>query len=818
MKLSLNWLKNFVDLESLTAQEIASKLTMGAFEVEEVKPFGPALEEPILVGEILEIAKHPNADRLQVATVTTDRSNKLQIVCGAKNIKIGQKVPVSLPGAVVVNRKDGTKLAIKKTKIRGVESSGMLASPGELGIETGDPEGIFILPKNAPLGKSIIDYLDIKQDTVLEVGSRSNRGDALSVYGLAREISALTNKKTTKLDIKEPDFDSSVNPVTCEIEDKNDTFLFYTVTIENIQIKESPNWLKQLLSSVGTKPISNIVDITNYINFTFGQPMHAYDKSKLSGNLTARRAKKGEKITTLDNKVRELKEGTLVIADNQHPVAIAGIMGSKDTEVTDKTKDIVFEAAVFNPVKVRKGSREVGLTSESSKRFERQVDSNFTYKALLKAIELTLGLAKADTGNIKVSKVQQAGAPIVKDIKIMLYTNEVKRVLNIELKPDEISQMLEKLDFKCKPKSQNLVEIAVPEHRSSDITRQIDIIEEIARLYSYDKIPTEPPSSLISTKKEDNFTYTIKNHLLSAGFSEAYLSSLTGDHLLKIKDFSFDDSRAIRMMNPLSQEHSVLRQRLLPGLLEAAKLNKNYQVEEVSLFEIGKVYFADKKEEITNKNTGVSELLSCAIVATPLSKTWYATNSNGYDNHYFKMKGIIESLITRLAGKNNNIMLEATKENYLHPLYSLCINLNSKKIGTFGCLHPETLKAFSLTGPVVVCEILLDDLWTLYTSKEKQKSFKAIPTQPAVERDITIDIPKKHPASEVIKQVKYSSSKHVVSISLISVYELNNELRSLTFRLKLQDPEKTLTSKEVEDEVNKVIKHLTACFEAKFRV
>lgn len=806
MKLSITWLEKFLSLDEITPEEVAHKLTMGAFEVEEIQKTGPKLQGPIVTGKILEIQKHPNADRLSVTKVTTDKKNELVVVCGAKNIQVGQIVPVSLAGAVVINRQDGSELAIKTSEIRGIKSFGMLCSPGELGLAAPDQNGIFIFPEETKLGENVIDYLSLNQETVLEVASRSNRGDALSVYGLSKEISALSRKKLKEITFSEPKTNKSVQNVLPKIENTKDTFLFYTATIENITICESPRWLKRLLEAVGIRPINNIVDITNYINFTFGQPMHAYDRAKLKGKtLTSRAVRKGEKILTLDGKLRDLKEGILVIADENSPVALAGIMGGKDTEVSQNTKDIVLEAAVFSPHKVRKGSRTVGLTTEASKRFERGVDSVFTYKALLKAIELLEELASTNNNKPKVGEIQQAGEVQSKEIKIQLNTNEVKRVIGIDLKGKEIAKLLKSLEFKCKLIPDNKLEVIVPSFRTNDVTRQIDLIEEIARFYSYDQIPQEPPPVTIAAKKSYKVIENIKNYFLGCGFSETYLSSLVGEQILSSGDFPYDSSSSVAVLNPLSKEHSSLRQCLIPGLLEALKLNQSHQIKLIKLFEIGKTYFFDKNKTLKEKEkeTGVVEKykLACIIAGHEELKSLF-----------FTAKGLLEGFFNKY---NCQASFNLTEESFLHPNFALKITLNNNDIGIFGSLHPQVEKKLELHGPVILFEITLEPLLAII---EKTKIFEKISSMPIVERDITIDLSKKHLANEVTSEIKKVISSIVIGVNLISVYELDNENRSLTYRLKMQDFEQTLTSKQVEDEVNSIKNHLSSCLQAKFRV
>ena len=722
----------------------------------------------------------------------------------------------------MVNRKDGTELAIKKAKIREIESEGMLASPEELGLEPTQEDGILDLPEDAKLGESIIKYLSLQKDKVLEVASRSNRGDALSVYGLAKEMSALTDKKLKKLSFEESEFDLNITPTSCSIENPEDTFLFYTATIKNIEVKKSPIWLIRLLNSVGIRSINNIVDITNYINISFGQPMHAYDKSKLRGNLISRRARNNEKITTLDGKTRTLKEGVLVIADNSSPVAIAGIMGSKDTEVINSTTEIVLEAAVFNPPKVRKDSREIGLLTDSSKRFERWVDSNFTYKALLKALELIQELAKPDKNNekVKTAKIQQAGAPIKKNIKIIITPEEVKRVLNINISQNEIIKILSSLEFICRKIDMKNIEVDIPSTRINDVAREIDLIEEIARLYGYDQINSEPPKSTIAASKSISYKEIIKKHFIASGFSEAYLSSLIGEQILSYKEFYFDSSKSVWMMNPVSREHSVLRQSLLPGLLEALKQNQNHQIDDIKLFEIGKVYFYTG---LTPKGTSETQVIEKEVVSGVVfghDKNWHIKKIETLNEYlFFWTKGVIEGLLLlNLVDNAPAFSFELNSEKFLHPGFSLKINFNNICIGTLGCLHPEIENSHELSGPVIVFEICLEYLLPQFKIHLENKRFKKISTQPVVERDITIDISKKFHASEVQDRISNILSSFVVSTCLISTFDLDKDTRSLTFRLKMQDLERTLTSKEVDDEVNKVINNLTSCFQAKFRV
>ena len=816
MRLSINWLKEFVDLGSISPQELAEKLTLHAFEVENIETVGPKLKGPIIIGKILEVHKHPNADKLSITKVTTDGKNCLQIVCGAKNIRAEQLVPISLPGSIVVNSQNGGEMGIKTSSIRGVDSMGMLCSPIELGLSS-EVDGILILPDNAAIGEDIINYLFLRQDVVLEVAARSNRGDALSVYGLSKEITAITGKKLKQIELKEPKIDKDIKVVKSFIEDEKETYLFYTATIENIKICESPSWLKSLLRSVNIRSINNIVDITNYINFTFGQPMHAYDKAKLKGSkLISRRSLKNERILTLDGNLRELPEDTLIISDEANPQAIAGIMGGKESEVSETTKDIVFEVAVFSPVKVRKASRAVGLSSEASKRFERGVNSNLSYKALLRAIELIQEIAKPESGYVKIGEICKSGNEDIKKLQLNINLTEIERVLGIKLSLIEVKNILTSLDFEVKDASSNKeLEVLIPPARVSDINREIDVIEEVARLYGYDKAQPTPPPSTICADKQLNLNSFVKNHFLGYGFSEVYLSSLIGKHALSNKEFPFNEDIAVKMLNPLSQEHSVMRQSLLPGLIEALRLNQSYVMSPIKLFEIGKTYHRDKGSKISDKSTSVIEKLYVSGISNGLENSWLNPVQDIKDSTllFFDLKGVLESLFKKSRIK---LIFIPTNRDYLHPKMSLKVEtINGLEVGIMGCLNPLLVSRLKISGTVIMFELLLDPV---LKNLELPIAFEKISSMPAVSRDITFDVEKKILSREVYSSIEKLVSGFVVDIKLISVYELDERYKSLTYRLKMQSFEETLTSEKVEEEIVRVKEHISSCLNARFRI
>ena len=416
--------------------------------------------------------------------------------------------------------------------------------------------------------------------------------------------------------------------------------------------------------------------------------------------------------------------------------------------------------------------------------------------------------------SINVGKILVAGAPDNREVKIKLENKEIKRVLGVELNTDEVCKLLELLEFKTKKTTNGTFEVLVPKSRINDISRSIDLIEEIARIYGYDKIPTTPPCITISPERANTGTESIKNHFLSCGFSEVFLSSLVGEHFLSLKDFPVNTKSLVTMLNPLSKEHSTLRQSLIPGLLEALRWNQSHQIVPIKIFEIGKAYFSTNLGKGSEKETAVTEELKTAGILYGRNESWLTNNRNISitDELFFQAKGFLENLFEKTRCQ---VVFSAHKENYLHPGYTLKMTFDEKSTGLLGCLHPLTEKTLGIEGPVIIFEFSSDPLIKAAT---KGTTFKRISSQPTVTRDITIDISKKYGAGEVFREIHSVKSDFVRSINLISVYELDKQNRSLTYRLKMQDLEETLTSEQTESEVNKVKIHLTSCFQAKFRV
>lgn len=841
MKLSYNWLKDFLELDDSELIEIAEKLTMQAFEVEEIEKTGCKLEGKLVLGEILDIEKHPNADKLQVTKVSIAKKNDgsheiLQIVCGASNIKVGQKVPVACIGSKVFNRKDSSLFEIKKSKIREVESYGMLCSPDELGlseamsksIKESQGDGIYILedPENSKiqiakafkLGDEIKDVLNLQSDYVLEVGARSNRGDALSVIGMAREIAALTGKtlkfkipKEISSDNLDIDFDPSIKSFKPIIENEDDCAVFYTVALENLSVKDSPEWIKHRLESMGLNSINNIVDISNYVLLEFGQPLHFYDRSKLSGScLISRRAKSGEPLKTLDEKNLNLDTVNLVIADEERAQCLAGAMGGWDSQIDKNTTEIIIEAAAFNSALVRKSARASGVESESKKRFERGVDKSTTVLALLRAVELLSNYAKNSNEKIRVGNLLKAGSSELPLLEVGLRLSSVKRYLGIEISKEKLLNLLGSLNINLISESEELLSFSIPSFRHGDLKREIDLIEEVGRLYAFNNIPPLSPNvSNLRVDPEKLFIEeNIKKSLLARGFNEVILSSLIGETLLSINlsENIKNNDLYIEMDNPLSREHFVLRSSLIPGLINAASKNYAYEKsEDIKLFELGKTYLK-KYPEATLRDDCVEES-KFSVILISKSEDWTLSKTIHDNLDFFRLKGLILDILPKAKFRNLDLKLP-----FLHPSISAEIFDSNKSIGVLGKIHPSLAEEFKIPNETFLLEIK-------YPEKIKEKKFKEIINTPILERDITIDIENSISTEQILDLINKNTGSDLRSVKLVGLFksDKNAKNHSSSFRLRWQADDRSLEGDEIDSKVKDLKSLLELELGVKFR-
>lgn len=872
MKLSFDWLSDYVDLSGISAQEVADKLTMGAFEVEEVRKVGADIEGPVVLGQIMEIMPHPNADKIRLTRtrVAPDQA-PLEIVCGAGNIEVGQYIPVALPGAKVINRKDGTALAIKAAPIRGVQSNGMLCSPPELGMvepgtETPEASGILILDKSyGDVGADIKQIFHLYPDYILIVGPRSNRGDALSVIGLAREVAALTKRGLKKPDWSLASPEDAGLDFTVSIENLDDCPFFTIRQIEGVKVGPSPREIARRLEAVGIRSINNVVDITNYVMHEYGQPLHAYDMAKLSSPaLAVRRAGKEERIVTIDGKERTLSDEILVIANPgsasgsvgvspaSHPgsvgvspaskaVGVAGVMGGADSEITDGTTSIALEAASFTPSRVRRGGRLLGLSSESSLRFERGVDVGTTTAASDRA---TFLLAKhcTDLGKAKIGKLVRAGTDATSESRVNLRMSQLKRFLGVEFNPPQVVELLTPLGFDARQVGNDQVEALVPSFRQADVKREIDLLEEVCRIWGYENLPVSMPRCAASAQLRDDTESATRECLVGCGLSEAWISSLTGDESGSIngKYISQAEDKLIRVLNPLSEEHQALRQSLLPGLVKAAVYNQGRGRKDIWLFEIGRTYNRVSPGE-DMLGTGVEEQLQVAglLIGDRRLGLWQSNKTDGKLDFY-AAKGTVENLFSHLSIATKNIQFDNTEScAIMHPTRSASIifargkrrkarnNKNGDQqanqqtinkdgdqiIGQIGQLHPAFADSVGLRQEAYVFEIKLEVLRAL----RKGKKFAEMPSTPAVVRDITADVKDEIAHAAVEACIYASAGVALESVTLVSVYQLGTGERSLSYRLSYQDMNRTLTNDEVDTSLAKVREALGRDCLAKFR-
>jgi phenylalanyl-tRNA synthetase beta chain len=814
VKLSYNWLNDFIDLRDLPLEEVAERLTMSAFEVEEIEATGVNLDKKIVLGKIEKIIPHENADKLQV-TQTSIGKETFQIVCGAKNIKEGQLVPVALVGAEVTDRKTGDKFKIKDSKIRGIESFGMLCSSEELGFdedtiksiveEQGD--GIYIIDaREEDIGKSISEVLGLKTDFVLEVGARSNRGDALSVLGQARELSAIL-KKNLKLP-QEKDFDFKTGITDIEPKIDCDCDVFFTLAIKNIEIKESPSWLKDRITAMGISSINNIVDISNYVLLERGQPMHFYDKNKLSGNkLIVRKAKSGEKIVTLEEKEHTLDETNLVIADNNGPVSLAGVMGGLDSSINKDTKDLLIEVAVFSPSIVRKSSRSAGVESESKRRYERGVDKSQAKAALLKAVELIIELAGTD--KTQIGEIKMAGSDKAQEKTVNLRMGQVEKILGIHIFIKDVISLLKPLGVLLKEETEEELIFSIPSFRQNDLTREIDLIEEIGRLYGFDKIPTEiPPAALFSSTKEvQNYTASskdLRDSFYAYGYSEVKLSSLIGKSVAELdttaQEFTSKQKlKTIDMDNPLSLEHSYMRRSLIPGLIQAASRNYSYEKnKDIKLFELGKIY-GYSKDKVSTRDDCL-EINKIAAILVKNERNWLNKKESSLAENFYSFKSVLDNLYKDAIFASFEITNQET--HLIHPGISAKVSYQGKDIGIIAKLHPDIQKEWDLPDESYILE--------LEFPRSNSVKFKPISNTPAILRDITVDSKLGLESYQLINLIKKNTPSTLKEIKVSGLFvreqgnlELENN-KSTTLSMLWQDELETLKGEEIDSSIKEV--------------
>lgn len=806
MQVSLNWLNEFVDLSDTEVEQIAHELTMSGLEVEGIEELKPKFTN-IQTVKIEKIDAHPNSDRLHLVTLQTKSGSKT-VVCGAQNIQEGQIVPYASVGSQVLDRKTGEMFTLTPAVIRGVESQGMLCSADELGVSERNyqkEDGILILNRifpNVQVGENVEDVLGFEKDYILNVAPTANRGDQMSVIGVARELCAIFNKPLKFSPLVSTN-DLSTDSFKVEIID-NDVCKYYSIGIlKDLKIKPSPDWMQKRLIASGVRAINNIVDITNYVMLEYGTPFHAFDLDKLNGYLCVRRAKEGEKIVTLDGVERNLTHDSVLIATKDEGVCLAGVFGGQNSEIDENTKNIALEAAYFTPQSNRKSSRSVGYKSEACSRFERGVDIEAIKPALMRAMQLLVELADA-----KIEGVVEAGCNELEPVDITLRYSQIKRILGCEIAPEKCITILENLGFEKLGDNAAAAKFRVPSFRNSDVTREIDLIEEIARINGFDKItPTLPnKNNTPDISLEEKIVKKVNELMLSSGLDEIITTSLIGKPLLEKYMIPFDESKAVRVLNSASEESTMLRQNMAASVLNCMKNNWDNGQKTFWAYEIGKSYIITGQAD--EKSSGVTEsrILAGVLTGEIENSKWQIKTQTDF----FTLKGIIEKLFEELDITKRIKLTPCEDIDYIHPYRSAKINVLGKNltaIGYFGQIHPILKDKLKIKGQeVFLFEIDLDSIIEIV--KEKTPRYKKLPQFPEVRRDLAFVINEDVSFDDIQKVIKSAVQQNIFKGSeVFDVYQgdnIENGFKSLAFRIKMQDENATLTDELIERQMNNV--------------
>ncbi len=795
MKLSTNFVKDYIDID-VDVKTLAEDMTRVGNEYDSAGNLINATK--LVIGKVKECEMHPDSDHLHVCKV--DVGNQiLNIVCGAPNVRKGLKVIVALDGAELPG---GT---IKRGMIRGQESNGMICSIAELGLEhkfltPADKEGIHELPLDAPVGKDPISYMEM-DDGVIDFDLTANRGDLLSILGMAYEIGAIYDKKVKDIDLSFKENNENINDsFKVEVNTENCS-IFLAKKVKNIKIEESPAFIKNRLIASGIRPINNVVDISNYVMLETGQPLHFYDADTLKGKLEVRMAKQGEKLTTLDGNERVLSTEDIVISDGERAIGLAGVMGGLETEITENTKNVIIESAIFDPIKIRMTSKEI-LRSEASNRFEKGLDPNRTYMAIKRACNMLEKYAGAEV----VGEIAKYDTTDLSDRKIKITFENINRILGMEISKVDTLDVFRKLGFSCKVsdgakekevtyaesekelENYDTIEVSVPRRRG-DITIKEDLIEEVGRIYGVDNIKGKLPDIAPKSGSYDKVTREIRNKMVSMGLNETLSYILVNDKEAKM--FTKDQTELVSLLDPMTEERNTLRHSILPSLMKIYEYNKARNVKDVSIFEIGKAFY--KQGEEYGENTKLASLMT---------GEYYLGIENRKKVNFYVIKGVVEELLDYLgyANRYSFIVDESKLPNELHPGQSALISVNNDVIGIIGRMHPSIDKE-----EVYVFEIDLDKLLDKKVSKMK---YKEISKYPNVKKDLALVVDKKVTSQELAVLIKKAGGSSLENIEVFDVYEgkgIEDNKKSIAYSLTFERPDRTLTDEEINELLEKII-------------
>lgn len=803
MFVSYKWLSEYVDLDGMPAKELAEKITRSGIEVEGVEVLGEGIKG-VVIGHVLEKEQHPNADKLNVCQVDIGEEEPVQIVCGAPNVDKGQKVAVAKVGAVLPGN-----FKIKKAKLRGEASNGMICSLQELGIESKlvakeYAEGIFVFPNEVTPGEDALLQLNL-DDEVLELGLTPNRSDCLSMLGVAYEVAALLDKevKFPNVEVEEA-AERAEDWITVSIEAKEDNPIYIARIVKNVKIGPSPLWMQTRLMAEGIRPHNNVVDITNYILLEYGQPLHAFDYERLgSKEIVVRRAQDGEKFVTLDDAERTLSSEHLLITNGKEGVALAGVMGGANSEVEDDTTTVLIESAYFDGQRVRQASKDHGLRSEASARFEKGVDPNRLQAAADRAAQL---MAQYAGGEVLAGSV--VAGEINLEPKVVAVTLEkLNRVLGTSLEAPEVEDIFRRLKFEVKTDNGAFI-VTVPTRRG-DITIPEDLVEEVARLYGYDRLPTTVPvgatypGGLTDYQKKRR---AVRQFLEGAGLNQAITYTLTSGK--KAKEYALDSREPIKLAMPMSEEHAYLRLSMIPQLLGAVAYNNARQMDSIALYEVGNIFLKTAAGELPEEQ----EHVAGAITGLWEENLWQGEKK---PVDFFVAKGILEGLFAKL-GLLERITFKKAEVAGMHPGRTAAVELDGQVIGFVGQVHPQQAKELDIKE-VYVFELKLSPLFAAETAPV---AYQPIPRFPSITRDIALVVDTNVEAGQLKAIIEEAGGKLLKDAHVFDLYEgehVEAGKKSIAFSLKYFDPEKTLTDEEVVKVHNGVLDALKEKVNAELR-
>ncbi|MGE0199426.1 MAG: phenylalanine--tRNA ligase subunit beta [Candidatus Melainabacteria bacterium] len=830
MRVSLEWLSQYVDINGLSPEAIAEAITNAGLEVDAIERTGVRFTQVVVAG-CTATRQHPEADRLRIATIDLGGGKTTEVVCGGSNLAAGQRLAFALEGASVINRKTGEPFVLGPAKIRGVVSCGMICSLEELGLEDqydrhaeGEIWVINDLVAADQLGKPLEDALGLESNVILHTAPTANRGDWMSMLGVAREVAALFDRPLKPLAIEIPDkppaADFSVAPG-----DETICTYYGGAQLNGCMLGPSPAWMQRRLEAVGVKVINNLVDITNYVMLETGQPLHAFDAATLKPKavIGVRRAKAGETLTTLDEVARTLTEETVLITENDQPIALAGVMGGQTTEIGDQTSTVFLEAAVFTAPSNRKSAKSVGLRTEASARFERGVDAGGCRLALFRAVSLYQEIAGGSLAGLS-----ETVPPAIASDPVPLRLARLSDISGIAIDESALSEarvisILEKLGFGVNAgQSAESLSVSVPSFRQSDVTREIDLIEEVIRIYGYDRVPYTLParSGSVGPSLRGQLLAEIHRLMQGAGLMEIMTTSLIGPALLEKTGIPLDEKLAVRVVNSHATDHVMMRQSLIPNLLEMAKFNQSQGIEDIWVYELGRTY--TKLAKVTPRNSGVIEKLfvSGLLSGNPSRGHWQQNTANVPGTDFYKLKGVVEMLLDSLALKDEAVFKADHTVAFCHPGKTARIQLPQGELGLIGEVHPTILSRMKFRQPLYVFELNVEVLFkAVKQSRAASETLQRLSPYPAVRRDMAFLLPGTHTHQAVLEVIHALNDPLLKECTVFDEYRAESlgDARSLAYRLTFRSDTETLKDATVEASVSKIKEALSQRLGVQFR-